>query len=100
MPSLKKTLHFLSSALATSVSVGLLGFSMSTQWAVTAMDCSTDGTVYSNGTAVITVELFSGNVVRNSCPFFGGLEHFQGNFLRLSKVHFTKLRNIFSLAYL
>lgn len=91
MPSVKKTVHFLLSVLSTCVSVGLLGFSMSTRWATTTMDCTIEGTSVTNGSAVITWELFSGDLVRDSCPIFGGENTFQGNFLRLSNAHFTRL---------
>uniref|UniRef100_A0A673C4W4 Clarin 3 n=1 Tax=Sphaeramia orbicularis TaxID=375764 RepID=A0A673C4W4_9TELE len=71
MPSTKKTLHFMSCALATAVSVGILGFGMSTSWAETSMLCET------NGTAHIRLELFNGFLTRISCPLFGGVDNFE-----------------------
>ncbi len=90
MPSTKKTLHFMSSALITCVSVGLLGYGMSEEWSKTTMDCTNDGGGYFNGTAVVTLALFKGTVNRVSCPTFGGANDFQGNFQRLSKGQVTK----------
>uniref|UniRef100_UPI0037E8DCB2 clarin-3-like n=1 Tax=Semicossyphus pulcher TaxID=241346 RepID=UPI0037E8DCB2 len=71
MPSFKKSLHFMSSALVTAVSAGLMGFAMSQQWATTTLECTRAGTNFSNGTAVIELKLFDGVVTRNSCPLFG-----------------------------
>lgn len=66
MPSTKKALHFLSCALLVAISVGLLGFGMSAEWAKMSMECQG---VESNGTAVITLELFAGTLERDFCPF-------------------------------
>ncbi|KAG7228061.1 hypothetical protein INR49_005683 [Caranx melampygus] len=60
----------------TAVSVGLMGFSMSTHWAKTTMDCGNAGSDFLNGSAVITLKLFNGTLERSSCPFFGGTEIF------------------------
>ncbi|XP_020500371.2 clarin-3 [Labrus bergylta] len=76
MPSTKKILHFMSSALVTAISVGLLGFSMSTQWSTTTLECSRPGSGVFNGSAVVKLDLFSGNVERTSCPSFGGVDAF------------------------
>ncbi|KAA8581411.1 clarin-3 [Etheostoma spectabile] len=77
MPSTKKTLHFMGSALATALSVGVMGYCMSTQWATITMECARIGTSFFNGTAVITLELFFGISNRNFCPLFGGRDTFQ-----------------------
>ncbi|XP_070783791.1 clarin-3 [Enoplosus armatus] len=77
MPSTKKTLHFLSSALVTSISVGVMGYGMSTQWARTAMECTAAGSSFTNGTAEITLELFAGYMNRTFCPLFGGYDPFK-----------------------
>ncbi|XP_054454641.1 clarin-3 [Anoplopoma fimbria] len=77
MPSAKKALHFMSSALVTATSVGVLGFCMSTQWAETTMECTTKGSSFSNGSAVVTLTLFEGNMNRILCPLFGGQDKFQ-----------------------
>ncbi|XP_071380125.1 clarin-3 [Centroberyx affinis] len=77
MPSTKKTLHFMSSALVTSISVAMLGYAMSTQWVKTTMECAPSGYELFNGTAVVTLELFEGNSNRTACPFFGGINEFQ-----------------------
>lgn len=79
MPSMKKTLHYLSSALATSISVGVLGFSMSQQWAKTTMNCARGGTSFFNGTAVIVLALFDGDSNRTFCPSFGSPDDFKGS---------------------
>ncbi|KAM9336918.1 clarin-3 [Symphorus nematophorus] len=72
MPSTKKTLHFMSSALVTAISVGLVGYGMSTEWAKISIQCSRGGTDFFNGTATITLELFGGHLERLFCPTFGG----------------------------
>ncbi|XP_064878880.1 clarin-3-like [Oncorhynchus nerka] len=72
MPSVKKALHFLGSALATTVSVAILGYGMSTEWAVSKMLCSGTEHVFTNGSANISYELFIGTIARGSCPVFGG----------------------------
>ncbi|TDG97992.1 hypothetical protein EPR50_G00212560 [Perca flavescens] len=77
MPSTKKTLHFMCSALATALSVGVMGYCMSTQWATMTMECTQIGNSFSDGTAVITLELFVGILNRNFCPSFGGQDSFQ-----------------------
>ncbi|XP_071764058.1 clarin-3 [Centroberyx gerrardi] len=77
MPSTKKTLHFMSSALVTSISVAVLGYAMSTQWVKTTMECAPSGYELFNGTAVVTLGLFEGNSTRTACPFFGGIDPFQ-----------------------
>ncbi|XP_044035465.1 clarin-3 [Siniperca chuatsi] len=77
MPSHKKILHFMSSALVTSISVGVMGYGMSTQWAKTTMECTRDGSSFLNGTAVITLELFVGNMDRTFCPVYGSVNEFQ-----------------------
>ncbi|KAM9425827.1 clarin-3 [Pholidichthys leucotaenia] len=77
MPSRKKTLYYLASALATSIAVGLLGFGMSTDWVEISMDCGREESERQNGTAVITMGLFNGVVERESCPQFGGEDKFE-----------------------
>uniref|UniRef100_A0A8C2XPZ0 Clarin 3 n=2 Tax=Cyclopterus lumpus TaxID=8103 RepID=A0A8C2XPZ0_CYCLU len=77
MPSLNKILLFLSSALATAISVLVLGFSMSIQWVETTMDCTSSGSSFSNGSAVVTLSLFDGTMTRIHCPFFGGQDDFE-----------------------
>ncbi|KAM6963525.1 clarin-3 [Tautogolabrus adspersus] len=72
MPSLKKILHFMFSALVTAISIGILGFAMSAQWSTTTVECSTLGSVLFNGSAVLKMGLFSGHAERISCPRFGG----------------------------
>lgn len=84
MPSLNKILHFLSSALATSISVGVLGYSIYLSWARMTMMCTQDGDEFFNGTAEIIMSLFEGISNRDSCPRFGdhNPEPFPGNFHR------------------
>ncbi|KAF3853755.1 hypothetical protein F7725_014443 [Dissostichus mawsoni] len=77
MPSITKTLHFLSSALVTSISVGVLGYCMSTQWAETTMECTRSGDRFTNGSALITWKLFVGDLIRDFCPLFGKTEKFE-----------------------
>lgn len=80
MPSMVKTLHFLLSALVTAISVGLLGFAMSTTWSQTSMDCAQPGSNLYNGTANIKMTLFNGTLLKVFCPTFGGQEKFEGTF--------------------
>ncbi|XP_077595478.1 clarin-3 [Stigmatopora nigra] len=70
MPSTTKTLYFLSSALVTSISVGILGFAMSTSWATKTMECDRDGSGIFDGSAAVTLELFEGRLERTFCPLF------------------------------
>ncbi|XP_005919553.1 clarin-3 [Haplochromis burtoni] len=77
MPSTKKTLHFISSALATSISVGIIGYGMSTKWVITTMECAQKASGLYNGSAEITLTLFDGILERSSCPFFGATDTFQ-----------------------
>ena len=88
MPSSTKILYFFSSALASSISVGLLGFSLSTTWTHGTMDCAADAAnaTFGNGTAAITVELFDLISERTSCPVIGRApEPFQGKRADLNK---------------
>ncbi|XP_051926842.1 clarin-3 [Hippocampus zosterae] len=77
MPSRTKTLHFLSSALVTCISVGILGFAMSTAWATKSMKCARDGSGIFNGSAAVTLELFNGRFEQELCPLFGPPVDFQ-----------------------
>ncbi|KAF0025583.1 hypothetical protein F2P81_022464 [Scophthalmus maximus] len=77
MPSITKTAHFTCSAFVTALSVGVMGFSMSTEWAQTSMECASGGSGFFNGTAVITLELFAGNLNRSFCPLFGSIDSFK-----------------------
>ncbi|XP_040885216.1 clarin-3 [Toxotes jaculatrix] len=77
MPSTTKTLYFMSSALMTAISVGVMGYGMSTQWAKMTMECARGGSGLFNGTAIITLELFNGNLDRAFCPSFGSIDDFQ-----------------------
>ncbi|KAF7204179.1 clarin-3 [Nothobranchius furzeri] len=75
MPSTKKILLFLSSALVTAISVGLLGFAMSAQWADTTMVCEASEGGNVTGTAVVKMSLFKGVLTKVSCPL-GGEDRF------------------------
>lgn len=79
MPSTQKILYFMCSALATAVSVGVLGYGMSTWWAQTTIQCARSESDFINGTAVITFSLFKGVMARSLCPLFGGTDSFEGN---------------------
>ncbi|XP_007562464.1 clarin-3 [Poecilia formosa] len=76
MPSSTKTLYFLLSALLTAISIGLLGFAMSTTWSKTKMDCEGSGINGTAGSAEITMGLFNGKLIRVSCPNFGSEDSF------------------------
>lgn len=73
-------LYYLSSTLVTAIAVGVLGYGMSTEWATASMDCARNKNDSSNGTAVVTLELFDGTLERFDCPFTGKPDDFQGNF--------------------
>ncbi|XP_057682976.1 clarin-3 [Corythoichthys intestinalis] len=77
MPSTSKTLYFLSSALVTCISVGILGFAMSTSWATKTMACDRGESGHFNGSAAVTLELFNGRLERTFCPLFGPPVNFQ-----------------------
>uniref|UniRef100_G3NDS9 Clarin 3 n=1 Tax=Gasterosteus aculeatus aculeatus TaxID=481459 RepID=G3NDS9_GASAC len=64
------------SALLTSIAVGVLGFCMSTEWAKMAMECTRNGSSFSNGSAVVTLGPFTGHMNRSFCPLFGGQDEF------------------------
>lgn len=85
MPSTTKILLFTSSAFVTLISVGMMGYGMSTQWAKTTLDCARGESSFYNGTAIITLTLFTGIMNRSFCPVYGRIDDFQGNFPRLSK---------------
>lgn len=80
MPSHQKILLFLSSALATAISVVVLGICMSRTWVETTMDCTRNGTNFSNGSAVVNFSLFDGFMTRTLCPLFGGQDQFEGKY--------------------
>ncbi|KAM6898371.1 clarin-3 [Lycodopsis pacificus] len=77
MPSLKKILHFMGSALVTACSVGVMGYCMSATWAQSTMECTKSGDDFTNGSAVVTLNLFVGNMNRDFCPLFGRQEDFE-----------------------
>ncbi|XP_010866978.1 clarin-3 [Esox lucius] len=77
MPSIKKILHFLGSAGVTAASVGVLGYGMSTQWAFSEMACSETAGNFTNGSATVQYQLFSGEIMRGSCPVFGAEKDFK-----------------------
>ena len=86
MPSSTKTLFFILSASMTALAVGFLGWGMSTWWFQTTMECTSGGSEFFNGTAIITLRLFGGNLRKSFCPSFGPADiDFEGNFPRLWK---------------
>ncbi|XP_053709606.1 clarin-3 [Synchiropus splendidus] len=70
MPSTKKTLHYIASALISSISVGILGFAMSTQWVEIGLQCDREGSGLFNGSAVVNLDIFNGKLERTMCPSF------------------------------
>ncbi|KAK2820545.1 hypothetical protein Q5P01_023504 [Channa striata] len=76
MPSVQKSLFFISSALVTAKAVGVLGYAMSTQWAIMTMKCVGGGSGSFNGSATITLALFNGKLDKVQCPF-GNSDNFQ-----------------------
>lgn len=89
MPSLQKVLHFLGGCLVTMLGVGLMGFGMSDPWAVSKLECASQGsnildsTNFYNGTADISFGLFSMVVSRDSCPSFGTTNTYASRVFRL-----------------
>lgn len=83
MPSSKKTIHFLCSALVTSIAVGVLGYGLSVDWAKATMDCARVDIGFFNGTALVIYNFFSGTIARTACPSFENLDKFEGNVLKL-----------------
>lgn len=83
MPSRKKTIHFLSSALVTCIAVGVLGYGLTADWAKATMDCARTDTGFFNGTALVIYKFFNGDITRTFCPSFGNLNTFEGNVLKL-----------------
>ncbi|XP_064176813.1 clarin-3 [Anguilla rostrata] len=84
MPSSKKTLHFLTSALATSAGVSVLGYGMSAQWSFSEMECSAKDTDNYNGTANVQFGLFKCGLAKKSCPSFDNDNNFEVLTLLLS----------------
>ncbi|XP_061564064.1 clarin-3 [Cololabis saira] len=77
MPSTSKTLYFMSSALATAIGIGILGYAMSQQWSYTTMKCARSESDLYNGSATIDLGLFKGLLKRESCPGFGSTDTFE-----------------------
>ncbi|XP_042363371.1 clarin-3 [Plectropomus leopardus] len=77
MPSNTKIVYYISSALVTAVSVGVMGFGMSGNWATTTMECTRIGSDFTNGSAEITWQLLDGYLYRVFCPSFGGEGSFE-----------------------
>lgn len=69
----------MSSALATAISVGVLGFCMSIRWAKMTVDCASGNNTFFNGSATLNLDLFEGVLERSFCPFFLPEATFQGN---------------------
>ncbi|KAM7381440.1 hypothetical protein PAMA_012327 [Pampus argenteus] len=74
MPSVTKILYYMFSALLSSISLGLMGYAMSTQWTTITMECGRD---LFNGSAIIDMDLFRGILNRISCPSYGAITPFQ-----------------------
>ncbi|XP_003961194.1 clarin-3 [Takifugu rubripes] len=85
MPSRQKTLYFLSSTLVTAISVGVLGYGLSTNWAIVTMDCARSDNNLFNGTAEVIYTFFNGTLTRDSCPSFGSRDNFEV-FAMLAKI--------------
>lgn len=88
MPSGKKTIYFLSSAVVTSIAVGVLGYGLSTDWAEINMDCARADSDLFNGTAQVLYKFFNGYISRTQCPSFGNQLTFEGNTLILLSLKF------------
>lgn len=76
MPSIKKILHYISSANVTAISVAILAYAMTARWSTTSMECSRPENTSLSGSATIELSLFRGVIVRSFCPLFGGSENF------------------------
>ncbi|XP_036376741.1 clarin-3 [Megalops cyprinoides] len=74
MPSGRKTLHFLVSALVTTAGAAVLGYGMSAEWAISKMECSAQGSSFFNGSATVQLGLFNGFLIKSDCPSFGSTD--------------------------
>ncbi|XP_066518955.1 clarin-3 [Hoplias malabaricus] len=70
MPSTKKIMYFLSSAILQVAAVGILGYGMSTDWVQSKMACGPLGNEIFNGSATIKMGLFNGSEKKEGCPRF------------------------------
>uniref|UniRef100_A0A8C6UGE1 Clarin 3 n=1 Tax=Neogobius melanostomus TaxID=47308 RepID=A0A8C6UGE1_9GOBI len=75
MPSSQKIIYFMACACSTSVSAALLAYAMSESWARTRLECSRGNDTF-DGSAVITLDLFSGFYQRDKCPLVGSQSTF------------------------
>lgn len=75
MPSLKKTLHFIGSALSCAGGVALLGYGMSADWSTSTIRCVSSN---ETGTGELTVGLFKGTLMLRNCPFFDSSQSIEG----------------------
>ncbi|XP_063077103.1 clarin-3 [Engraulis encrasicolus] len=67
MPSLKKTLYFLSSCLCCAGGVAMLGYGMSDVWSTTSVLCKSDNNTA--GAGFVIMGLFSGVIELETCPY-------------------------------
>ncbi|KAI4898922.1 hypothetical protein NFI96_015045 [Prochilodus magdalenae] len=74
MPSTRKILHFLSSALLCAAGVGILGYGISTDWVQSTLACAPAGTEEYNGSAIVQMTLFNSTAKKMQCPGFNSEE--------------------------
>ena len=89
MPSTRKILHFLSSALLCAAGVGILGYGISTDWVQSTLDCAPAGTEEYNGSAIVQMSLFNSTAKKKQCPGFNSEEVVKGKrlvFLKTDKM--------------
>uniref|UniRef100_A0A4W4HMQ0 Clarin 3 n=1 Tax=Electrophorus electricus TaxID=8005 RepID=A0A4W4HMQ0_ELEEL len=70
MPSVKKVLYFLSSALLSIGGVAILGYSMSADWAQSTLACFPQNGSMDGGSVTIQMGLFNGSEEKIACPRF------------------------------
>lgn len=99
MPSTKKTIHYLVSAVLTAVAVGVLGFGMSTEWSTTKFDCNIVNGTNETGNAVLTLGLFHGTLTLLICPYGDSLE-IEGIVSNIVSLSYFYLAFFFPLSFL
>ncbi|XP_076856126.1 clarin-3 [Brachyhypopomus gauderio] len=70
MPSAKKVIYFLSSAILSMGGVAILGYGMSAYWSESSLACSPLNSTSASGLVTFQMGLFNGSEVKVACPRF------------------------------
>ncbi|KAK1794235.1 hypothetical protein P4O66_011128 [Electrophorus voltai] len=81
MPSVKKVLYFLSSALLSIGGVAILGYGMSANWAQSTLACFPQNGSMDGGSVTIQMGLFNGSEEKIACPRFDFIDKVTGSIL-------------------